>query len=144
LLPTKGVVRPGELAAAQAARLAPAADPAPALKVDMIEGLVRDGGSARRSAGKPPSYAAGDMVRAKNINITGHTRVPRYVRGKQGVVQFSHGIFTFNDSLANEGLEKPQHVYSVRFTARELWGEEANPLDSLCIDLWDDHLEFAT
>ena len=37
--------------------------------------------------------------------------------------------------------EKPQHVYSVRFAARELWGEQASPRDSVDIDMRDNYLE---
>jgi hypothetical protein len=37
--------------------------------------------------------------------------------------------------------EKPQHVYSVRFSARELWGEQAAPQDAVYLDLYDDYLE---
>jgi nitrile hydratase len=37
--------------------------------------------------------------------------------------------------------EKPQHVYAVRFDARELWGENAVPRDSVYLDIWDDNLE---
>ncbi|WP_019170172.1 nitrile hydratase subunit beta [Pseudaminobacter salicylatoxidans] len=141
LLVEKGVVRPGEFTDARHADLPAAAEPKPALKPDMVAPLVRNGVSAKRDTGKPCRFAAGDRVRARNINIAGHTRVPRYIRGKNGVVQFLHGFFTFNDSVANEGLEKPQMVYSVRFAATDLWGDDANPHDSLCIDLWDDHLE---
>jgi nitrile hydratase subunit beta len=32
-------------------------------------------------------------------------------------------------------------VYSVQFAARELWGEDASPNDSVYIDMWDDYLE---
>jgi hypothetical protein len=31
--------------------------------------------------------------------------------------------------------DKPQHLYSVRFLARELWGEQAAPQDSVFVDL---------
>ena len=52
-----------------------------------------------------------------------------------------HGVFVFPDA---DGIgEKPQHVYSVRFEARELWGDAASPSDSVYVDLWDDHLEAA-
>jgi Nitrile hydratase beta subunit len=39
--------------------------------------------------------------------------------------------------------EDAHHLYTVRFTARELWGESANPRDTVCVDLWDDYLEAA-
>ena len=62
-------------------------------------------------------------------------------RGKSGVVTRDHGIFVFPDTNASFRGEKPQHLYSVRFAARELWGEQANPKDSVYIDMWDDYLE---
>ena len=39
--------------------------------------------------------------------------------------------------------EDPQPLYTVRFTARELWGEAANPCDSVSLDLWEPYLERA-
>jgi hypothetical protein len=31
----------------------------------------------------------------------------------------------------------------VRFTARELWGDDAKPRDTVVIAMWDDYLELA-
>lgn len=111
------------------------------LTVDMVPGLVATGGSCRVDADVPPKFKIGDRVRAKNINPTGHTRLPRYVRGKVGVVDRLHGVFVFPDTAAHGGGEKPQNVYSVRFEARELWGDDAPARDCLYIDLWDDYAE---
>jgi nitrile hydratase subunit beta len=86
-------------------------------------------------------FHVGQRVRARNINTTGHTRLPRYARGKQGTIERDHGVFVFNDSVVQGLGDKPQHLYSVRFAARELWGSEASPKDSVHLDLWDDHLE---
>lgn len=82
-------------------------------------------------------------VRARNINPTGHTRLPRYARGKTGVIVRDHGVYVFPDTNAHFQGEKRQHVYAVRFAARELWGEDASPRDSVHLDLWDDYLERA-
>ena len=90
--------------------------------------------SARRSQ-------VGQRVRARNINPLGHTRLPRYVRGKTGVVRRDHGVYTFPDTNAHFQGEKRQHVYSVQFTAGELWGESASRRDSVYLDMWDDYLE---
>ena len=98
------------------------------------------------STSKVPAVAkfhAGERVRARNINPAGHTRLPRYVRGKQGTIARDQGVFVFNDSMVQGLGDKPQHVYSVRFAARELWGSAAPPDDSVYVDLWDDHLESA-
>ena len=66
---------------------------------------------------------------------------PRYVRGKSGAVERDHGVFVFRDTNAMGQGEKPQHVYSVRFTARELWADQANPKDTVVVNLWDDYLD---
>ena len=88
-----------------------------------------------------PSFKAGQRVRARNMHPTGHTRLPRYARGKSGVVIRDHGVYVFPDTNAHFQGEKRQHVYLVRFTARELWGPQAAPHDSLHLDMWDDYLE---
>jgi nitrile hydratase beta subunit len=88
-----------------------------------------------------PSFKAGQRVRTRNINPTGHTRLPRYARDKAGVVIRDHGVYVFPDTNAHALGEKRQHVYSVRFTARELWGNSAPAHDSVHLDLWDDYLE---
>jgi nitrile hydratase subunit beta len=88
-----------------------------------------------------PLFNVRQRVRARNINPTGHTRLPRYVRGKTGVIVRDHGVYLFPDTNAHSQGEKRQHVYSVRFMATELWGEAASPRDSVHLDLWDDYLE---
>lgn len=88
-----------------------------------------------------PLFKVGQRVRARNIHPTGHTRLPRYARGKVGVVFRDHGVYVFPDTNAHGQGEKRQHVYSVRFTARELWGESASARDAVHLDMWDDYLE---
>lgn len=88
-------------------------------------------------------FAVGQRVRARNIHPAHHTRLPRYARGKQGVIVRHHGIFIFPDTNAHSEGENPQHVYSVRFAATELWGSNASSRDSIHLDLWDEYLELA-
>ena len=90
-----------------------------------------------------PRFKVRQRVRARNINPTGHTRLPRYVRGKTGVIVRDHGVYLFPDSNAHGQGEQRQHVYSVRFAAMELWGGIASARDSVHLDLWDDYLERA-
>jgi len=90
-----------------------------------------------------PRFKTGDRVRARNINPVGHTRLPRYARGRVGVVFLDHGVYTFPDTNAgNEGQHR-QHVYSIRFTARELWGDQSSPRDTVHLDLFEDYLDHA-
>ena len=53
-------------------------------------------------------------------------------------IERDHGVFVFPDTNAQGFGEKPQHVYSVRFSARELWGEPATPKDTVEVNMWDD------
>ena len=113
----------------------------PPLKAEQVPEFLAKGASSRREIAVAPLFKTGQSVRARNINPLGHTRLPRYARGKRGTVDLDHGVFVFNDSNVAGLGEKPQHVYSVRFSARELWGEQASPRDSVYIDMWDDFLE---
>jgi nitrile hydratase len=101
--------------------------------------------SSRMDVRVTPRLRAGQRVRARNINPVGHTRLPRYVRGRHGIVLKDHGVWALQDTdLDGEPLDpKPQHVYTVKFAARELWGETAGARDAVYVDLWEDYLERA-
>jgi nitrile hydratase len=119
-----------------------AVDPrAGALRPADVPRLLRNRRAARLDDPVPPKFKAGDAVTARNLNPTGHTRLPRYVRGRRGVVDRDHGVFIFPDTHAAGAGRKPQHVYSVAFPARELWGPDARANDAVYVDLWDDYLD---
>lgn len=111
------------------------------LAVENVEALISTGASARMAEDVPPRFRPGDRVTARNINSASHTRLPRYVRGKTGVVEVDHGVFCFNDTNAHGLGHRPQHVYGVRFGARDLWGEQAASRDTLYLDLFEDYVE---
>jgi nitrile hydratase len=140
LLVDQGLVTARELATsrpesrAQEARVLRAADVSTALRNRL---------AARVDEDVPPKFRPGDRVVARNLNPMGHTRLPRYARGRTGTIDRDHGVFTFADTNASGLGKKPQHVYSVRFGARELWGPTASIQDSVYLDLWDDHLDAA-
>ena len=90
-----------------------------------------------------PAFAICETVRARNINPATHTRLPRYARGKVGLVTADHGGFVFPDSNAIGDGESPKRLYTVRFSARELWGDHAHPRDTVSLDLWEPYLEHA-
>lgn len=113
----------------------------PALTKEMVLPLVMTGASARSPHPAQANFKAGDTVRAKNLNPVTHTRLARYVRGKVGTVVRDQGIFGTPETMAHGKGENPQHIYSVAFSATELWGAEAAPKDKVYIDLWDNHLE---
>ena len=141
LLLESGLVTQAELASSTSERPAPAG--LVAFPPEKVEAAVRAGRNYRVEARVAAGFAAGARVKARNINPIGATRLPRYVRGKRGTVDRDHGVFIFPDANAAGRGPKPQHLYSVRFAARELWGETAAPRDSVCLDLWEDYLEAA-
>ena len=91
--------------------------------------------------GPAPRYRAGDRVRTRNVQPRHHTRLPRYARGKPGVVELVHGPYRLPDHSAHGLPASWQAVYTVRFPARELWGEDGGAGDDVTLDLWEEYLE---
>jgi nitrile hydratase subunit beta len=113
----------------------------PMLMAEKVSSLVANGAPTSRNVKITARFQVGQRVRARNMHPAGHTRLPRYARGKSGTILRDHGVFVFPDTNAHFLGEKPQHVYSVRFRARDLWGAQAGEKDSVYLDLWDDYLE---
>jgi nitrile hydratase beta subunit len=139
-LGASGLVTRAEIESGKRARGSPKSTPA--LTAAQVPEMVARRGVVR-PPGPAPRFQVGQRVRARNMNPVGHTRLPRYARGKMGAIDRDFGVFGLQDTDADGRSlgAKPQHVYSVRFAARELWGEQASPRDSVYIDLWDDYLE---
>ena len=112
-----------------------------AMNLEQALAATAAGASARVAQAVNPRFKVGDRILVRNINPTSHTRMPRYIRGKRGVIEIDHGIFVFPDTYAMGAGEQPQHVYAVRFTSSELWGANGNPNDELVTDVWDDYME---
>lgn len=114
------------------------------LSAGEVEAALANRRAARMDdALKAPRFKPGDRVRALNLHPAHHTRLPRYARGRTGVVASDHGVFIFPDEHAKTGTKLPSHCYSVRFAARELWGAAADPHDAVYVDLFDEYLEAA-
>ena len=96
--------------------------------------------SYRRPAPAPARFAPGDRVRARNRHPHGHTREPRYVRGHVGTVDRHYGSQVYPD-LSADSVVEGRHLYSVRFDARDLWGESADAKSAVYVDLWEEYLE---
>jgi len=111
------------------------------LGVAGVETLLRNRKRVRLDDNVAPKFKAGERVVARNIHPAGHTRLPRYARGRRGVIDRDYGVFIFPDTNAMSRDKKPQHLYGVRFAARELWGPGVSARDSVYVNLWDDHLE---
>lgn len=97
--------------------------------------------ATKAAAGAAARFQAKQRVRARNLNPVGHTRLPRYVRGKTGTIERDCGIFALQDSVTDGFSQAMQHVYTVHFAAKDLWGEQASPRDSVHVDMWEDYLE---
>ncbi len=133
-----GFITRGELATGHADPSVPVPSLPPPLPP--VRGAIP--GASRLDLPVRAKYRAGQRVRARNMHPQGHTRLPRYVRGKLGVITRDHGVWALQDTdPAGNRIGAPQHVYTVRFTARELWGAAASARDAVFVDAWEDYLE---
>ena len=82
-------------------------------------------------------------MRARVMNPLGHTRLPRYVRGRKGMIARVHGVHVFPDSNAGGKGEDPQWLYTVVFDGRELWGAQAQAGTTVSVDAWEPYMERA-
>ncbi len=105
--------------------------------------LPATGGRGPTPPDPDPGFGVGDQVRARNLHPRGHTRLPRYARGKRGTVETDNGVWGLQDTDENgQRLGNfRQHVYTVRFEGEELWGNRAAPRDVVYIDMWEEYIE---
>jgi nitrile hydratase subunit beta len=139
LLREADLVTPEELATGR--QLVPPAPVPRVLAAGDVERVLAAGSASSREAVAPARFDAGQVVRARNMHPFGHTRLPRYLRGRTGEITQVHGAHVFPDSHAHGLGEDPQWLYSVRFMAREVWGEDRNAKDTIHADLWEPYLE---
>ena len=138
LLIAHGLVTRAELAAGRADG---PGEPVRVLRAGDVRAALAAGTPYSRQVASPARFAAGQRVRARVMNPVGHTRLPRYVRGRTGTVVTVHGAHVLPDSNARGAGESPQWLYQVRFDARELWGEDADPASTVDVDAWESYLE---
>lgn len=140
----KGVLTREEIEARHALY---AADPARPVPRNDDPAIAEQARSRRRGTEPPdtdpppPRFAEGAVVRARNINPVGHTRMPRYVRGKQGTIVVVRKRMIYPDTHFDGNPGEWQWVYTVRFAAPELWGDAADATASVAIDLWEAYLD---
>jgi nitrile hydratase subunit beta len=138
MLLERGLVDADELAAGRALR------PGKPLKRTMTSDKVEaafNRGKYGRPASAPARFKPGDRVRTRNIHPSTHTRLPRYARGKVGVIDAVRGCNVFPDTVAIGQGENPQWLYTVLFDGRELWGENSDPTLTVSIDAWEPYLD---
>ena len=139
ILLRRGFVTAAELAIGHPSN--PGPKPFRVLSSDDAEAMVAKGSPYDRPLAEAPRFAVCDRVRTRNMHPTGHTRLPRYARGKVGVVDEVHGGFVFPDSNAHSRGEAPQRLYTILFTGMELWGANTDPGLSVSIDAFEAYLE---
>jgi nitrile hydratase subunit beta len=105
----------------------------------VAQGMTR--GSFYRQAQAPARFKPGDRVRTKNIHPPTHTRLPRYARGRLGVIELVHGCHAFPDTMAIDKGDNPQWLYTVMFEGKELWGPDADPTVKISIDAFEPYLD---
>lgn len=137
LMTELGLVGVDEIAAGR--KLRPPLPVAQVLKADEVATVLAKGGPSDRPASVPPRFKSGDQIRARNIQPEGHTRLPRYARGRRGEIVLVHGCHVFPDSTAHGLGDDPQWLYAVKFATGELWGHDTS--DCVHIDLWEPYLE---
>ncbi len=111
------------------------------LKAENVAAAMLKGGPCNVEEEVAARFTAGDAVVVRNLNPAGHTRAPRYIRGKRGAIACDYGVFIFPDSNAMGQGKAPQHLYSVRFEGAEVWGPDGPADEALYLDLWDSYLE---
>lgn len=139
LLADAGLVSADELMTGQTVG-APALTNRPALQAAHVVPMLAAGSPYTREPPAPARFAQGQRVRAINDHPTGHTRLPRYARGRLGTIAAVRGCFVFPDTNAT-GDPDPQWCYTVVFDATELWGRGADPRSTVSIDAFEPYLD---
>jgi nitrile hydratase beta subunit len=111
------------------------------LKGEDVAGVLRRGFPYEREPKAPARFLVGDTVRTIVMHPQHHTRLPRYARGKTGIVERVSGCHVFPDTGAHGAPETAQWLYTVVFTGPELWGRDADPATSVSIEAWESYLE---
>lgn len=134
----KGLIDADEIAAGHALR---PGKPVARVMTKKDIGAIARRGSFSRPARQPARFKAGDRVRTKNINPPTHTRLPRYARNREGVIEAVRGCHVFPDSVTTGGGENPQWLYTVVFDGRQLWGAGADPTLRVSVEAFEPYLE---
>ncbi|MGD9865548.1 MAG: nitrile hydratase subunit beta [Pseudodonghicola sp.] len=150
LLVAQGVLTADELKEAAGMEAGSGEAPHPladrALKAETVAAALAKGSPADRPFDGAPAFAPGQRVRtlrpAANRQVDGgHTRLPAYAAGATGRVLRCHGAHVLPDSNAHRLGEAAEPLYTVVFSAAELWAAPENPRDEITLDLWQSYLE---
>ena len=113
---------------------------APPVDAEGVLAFIPNGRPSRREVNTAAAFAIGDRVRAARHGHSGHTRLPGYMRDRIGIIEAHHDAHVLPDVSATLAGDAPEHLYTVRFTARELWGPDADPNHSMTAELWESYI----
>ena len=139
LLAERGLVGADEIESGRSLR--PGGKIARVLAPGQVEAAMARIVPYERTPSAEARFKVGAKVRAKEMHPAGHTRLPRYVRGKTGTVSILHGTHVYPDAHAHGKGEEPHWLYCVTFAATELWGSDADPAITVSTDCWEPYLE---
>ena len=78
-------------------------------------------GTGRANVADRTSFKPGDTVWVRSDYVSGHVRMPAYIRGKRGIVVSVSPAYPFPDAHAHGVAAQDEPTYDVRFSAEELW-----------------------
>jgi len=110
------------------------------LKAADVPAVLARGGPTERPPTAEAQFTVGDRVRARMMHPSGHTRLPRYLRGHVGQIEAVRGMHVYPDTHACGAGEQPCWLYTVRFDAQTLWGADTTAA-SVHVDCWEPYLE---
>jgi len=139
LLIERGWVGRDEIVAGR--MLHPARSGLTVLRAADVPALLAKGSPTQRPPTAPARFAVGEEVRLRANAVIHHTRLPGYARGKIGRIDQLRGVHVFADARAQGLGEQPNWLYTVVFTGRELWGDDADQGQRVSIDAWEPYLE---
>lgn len=121
-------------------------DAPPALPWETLRAGLDRGTPYDRPLERAARFETGDRVRTVVMHPPGHTRLPRYARGKVGQVVAVRGAHVFPDTNAAPGSAgasggAPEWLYTVAFDGTELFGADGDPDVTVTIEAFEPYLE---
>jgi nitrile hydratase beta subunit len=89
--------------------------------------LARPAVAGRTNRSERQRFVAGDLVRVRSDHVSGHVRMPGYIRGKTGRVISESPPYPFPDAHAHGIEAQAEPTYDVQFDSLDLWPDAAEP-----------------
>lgn len=106
-----------------------------------VDAALRRGAPTERPSTTAALFAVDDDVRTRVLRTSTHTRLPAYAQGKRCRVTAVHGCHVYPDANAHGLGEDPQWLYTLAFSADELFTCPPDPAVTVSIDAFEPYLE---